>query len=302
MLHTLKGQQLTIQVESKGAELKSMKDNDNDREYMWSSDAKYWGKISPILFPFVGASKNGAYSYGGKTYEMSRHGFARDMEFELTEQTENTLVFALEDCETTRENYPFLFRLEIEYQIEGKSLWVRWRVFNKDTKEMYFSIGGHPAFACPPSKGIDLDVSSKARKRTDCYIKFDGAEEIKISGIDMASGLATGESVTYKTEEGLLPISENLFDKDALVIENSQCHKVSLCDEHKKPYITVTFDAPLFGVWSVPDSQAAYVCIEPWYGRCDSTDFVGELQEKDWINSLVPGEAFEKEYEIKIEE
>lgn len=293
MIYTLKGTQLSIAVESKGAELKSIKTNDINREYMWSGDSKYWGKTLPILFPFVGALKNGEYTYDGKTYQMSRHGFARDMEFQLAESTQDSLVFALEDTEETREKYPFKFRLEIEYQLDGKSLKVKWRVINKDTKKMYFSIGGHPAFACPMNKEL---------KRTDCYIKFSGTEEIDTSYLDMASGLITGEHVIYKCEKEILPISENLFDNDALIVENSQCSQVSLCDENKAPYLTVDFDAPLFGVWSVPDSNAAYVCIEPWYGRCDSMDFDGELQDRDWTNSLEAGEIFAKEYAINIKE
>lgn len=293
MIHILKGEQLTIQVETKGAELKSIKDNQSNCEYMWSGDAKYWGKTSPILFPFVGALKNSEYSYDGNTYKMSRHGFARDMEFQMAEKTEDSLIFALEDTEETRKKYPFKFRLEIEYQIEGKNLKVKWRVFNKDTKKMYFSIGGHPAFVCPITPGL---------KRTDCYIKFGEADEIRTSYLDMASGLITGEYVTYQLEEGLLPISEKLFDNDALIIENSQCNQVSLCDENKKQYLTVDFDAPLFGVWSVPDNEALYLCIEPWYGRCDSMNFEGDLQDRDWTNSLKNGEIFEKEYKIKIKE
>lgn len=293
MIYVLKGEHITIQVESKGAELKSIKDNQNDCEYIWCGDPKYWGKTSPILFPFVGSLKNSKYSYEGKSYEMGRHGFARDMEFQLANQTEDTLIFSVEDTAETREKYPFKFCLEIEYKIIGKGLSVKWRVINKDTKKMYFSIGGHPAFACPLVKG---------GKRTDCYIKFDGVDEIKTTYLDMASGLITGEYVTYKLEDSILPISENLFDNDALIIENNQCNKVSLCDENKNTYLTVEFDAPLFGVWSVADSGAAYVCIEPWYGRCDSMNFEGDLQDRDWTNSLEADEVFEKQYEIKIKE
>lgn len=291
MIYTLKNKQLTIQINSLGAELKSIRDNETGREYMWSGDKKYWGKTSPILFPFVGGLKNGEYCYDGETHKMSRHGFARDMEFEVVCQSEHSIMFALKNTKETIEKYPFQFRLEIEYEINEKNVKVRWRVTNKDSKKMYFSIGGHPAFACPLKEGL---------KRTDCFIKFDGTDEIKTTVLEMASGLITGEYKTYPLENGLLSIDETLFDDDALIIENHQAHAVSLCDENREPYLTVKFDAPLFGIWSVPDSNASYVCIEPWYGRCDSKNFEGELKDRDWTNCIDSGKMFEKEYEISI--
>lgn len=291
MIYTIKNNNITVSVESFGAELKSIKDNQNGKEYMWSGDKKYWGKTSPILFPFVGALKDGEYSYEGKKYKMSRHGFARDMEFDFVSQTDSSIIFALEDNEVTKEKYPFSFRLEIEYELKEKNINVKWRVFNKDNKKMYFSIGGHPAFACPLTSGL---------KRTDCFIKFEGANEIKTTVLEMESGLIPGEYKTYPLKEGFLEIDDTLFDDDALIIENNQLQEVSLCDESKKPYLTVKFDAPLFGVWSVPDSNASYVCIEPWYGRCDSKTFEGTLQDREWTNSLDKGQVFEKTYKICI--
>lgn len=289
MIYTLNNGYLTIQVESKGAELKSVKDNGSGIEYMWSGEEKYWGKTSPILFPFVGTLKNGEYQYEGRTYKMSRHGFARDMEFDLKEQSDEKIIFSLNDNEETREKYPFCFTLEIEYKLECDILKVNWRVANRSDKTMYFSVGGHPAFACPPLE---------KQGRTECFIKFGDADEIKVTELDMESGLLTGESRNLKLEEGYLQVAEDLFDKDALIIENNQTHQVSLCDSKRKAYLTMNFDAPLFGVWSVPDNNASYICIEPWYGRCDSHDFIGELKDRDWTNSLEPGEIFEHGYEI----
>lgn len=291
MIYTLKNEEITIQVNSFGAELKSIKDNGTDKEYMWSGDKRYWGKTSPILFPFVGGLKNGEYSFEGKKYKIGRHGFARDMEFEFVEQSDDTIIFALEDNEETINKYPFHFRLEVQYTLNEKNVKVKWKVYNKDNKKMYFSIGGHPAFACPVTGNL---------KRTDCFIKFSGASEITTTFLEMKSGLITGEFRKYPLDSELLSIDDTLFDEDALIIENNQTHEVSLCDEKKEPYITVKFDAPLFGVWSVPDSDASYVCIEPWYGRCDSQFFEGELSDRDWTNSIAVGDIFEKEYDICI--
>lgn len=50
-LYELKGDKLKIQVESVGAELKSLVDLTNGQEYMWSADPEFWGRTSPVLFP-----------------------------------------------------------------------------------------------------------------------------------------------------------------------------------------------------------------------------------------------------------
>ena len=66
----LKNEQLTAEIDTHGAEIKSIKRG--DREYMWCADPKFWGRTSPVLFPFVGAVADGKYRYEGKEYPMSR--------------------------------------------------------------------------------------------------------------------------------------------------------------------------------------------------------------------------------------
>ena len=50
---------ITIQIDSMGAELKSLKRVDTGTEYMWEGDPAYWKRTSPVLFPLVGGLKNG---------------------------------------------------------------------------------------------------------------------------------------------------------------------------------------------------------------------------------------------------
>ena len=107
------------------------------------------------------------------------------------------------------------------------------------------------------------------------------------------------EKKTYALREGILPITSDLFDEDALVIEGDQAHSVALARPNGRPYLTVDFDAPLFGIWSPPKKKAPFICIEPWYGRCDSVDFMGEFQEREWGQQL-SGAVFEAQYRITI--
>src|SRR5699024_10455508 len=108
-VYTIKNDLVSANIESKGAELRSLK---GKIEYMWSADPKYWGRVSPILFPFIGKTNNMQYHIDNKCYSMSAHGFARDMEFNVLSQTENEIWFYLDSDENTVIKYPFEFRLE----------------------------------------------------------------------------------------------------------------------------------------------------------------------------------------------
>ena len=91
----LENEQIEVTVNIHGAELRSLKSKADGQEYLWNADAKYWGRTSPVLFPFVGGVKNKVYRYEGKEYPMNQHGFARDMEFAVDVQTATEAWFSL---------------------------------------------------------------------------------------------------------------------------------------------------------------------------------------------------------------
>lgn len=289
-VYSLEDGQIKICVDTLGAELRSLKKTATDTEYMWDAKPEYWKRISPVLFPIVGSLNNGCYRYDGKEYPMSQHGFARDMEFELLQQTRDELRFVLRADEQTKEKYPFDFELELGYRIWENNLVVSWKVTNRDSREMHFSIGGHPAFLCPiGGKGV----------QTEYKLSFDAGNKIT-SGIIGEGGTLSSRTKEYTLKDGLMDITAGLFDEDALIIENNQAHKVSLCDREGQPYLTVSFDAPLFGLWSPAGKNAPFICIEPWYGRCDREAFEGDLSEREWGNRLAPGSVFYAEYTITV--
>lgn len=287
-LFQISNDKVTIQVDSLGAELKSLKSLPDNREYMWQADPAYWGRTSPVLFPVVGGLKDGKYRVDGKEYAMGQHGFARDMEFRLKSQVASEIWFFLESNEETMQKYPYPFLLEIGYEIIERTVVVKWRVCNQAKEPIWFSIGGHPAFLCPIDPGTD---------QTQYRLIFDEKEKLVSSCIE--GGLLGPKKKTYALRDGILPVTEDLFDNDALVIEGEQAHSVALARPNGKPYLTVTFDAPLFGIWSPPKKKAPFICIEPWYGRCDRADFTGEFTEREWGQQL-SGAVFEAQYRITI--
>lgn len=281
---------LIATVNTKGAELSSVVRN--GVEYMWNADPEYWGRTAPVLFPLVGSLRGKQYRHGGVTYPMGQHGFARDMEFELVSQSDTKITMALTDNEDTLRVYPFHFRLEISYELDGGRLTVEWKVVNTGREEMYFSIGGHPAFMCP----IDGEGSQKDYK---IRLYKDGKP---LSGFDCtyltSEGTALKKKERFDTTEDMLAVSRELFMRDALILEGGQADKASLVKPDGTEYVTVEFDAPLVGLWSPAGKDAPFVCIEPWYGRCDGEDFDGELKEREWGNTLAAGAEFCKSYSV----
>ena len=287
--YQISNEQISIQVDSMGAELKSLKKKDTDTEYMWEGDPAYWKRTSPVLFPLVGSLREGSFLLDGKRYPMGQHGFARDLEFQVKSEAANEIWFYLESDAQTLGKYPYAFLLELGYELQGSTVIVKWKVTNPADGELYFSIGGHPAFCCPLQKGEEQE---------DYRIWFDAKEQV-ITGV-IENGLMTAGQAAYPLEDGCLRVTEHLFDHDALVIEHGQVHKVALVKPDGTHYLTVSFDAPLFGVWSPPGKKAPFVCIEPWYGRCDAVDFAGTWQQREWGQCLSAGQCFEASYQISV--
>lgn len=289
MRYYLENELLKIAIDSFGAELKSVYHKVNKLEYMWQADKTYWGRTSPVLFPFVGSVKNKQYIHEGTVYEMGQHGFARDMEFTLVSQTNSTIEFILKDTAETLLKYPFHFELLIGYELVGQQVKVTWKIKNINAKTMYFSIGAHPAFNCPI--GTDLD-------KTGYQILFEGMKDIIHYHGNSSDGMAIMDDRILSLNNGCSVITGDYFDECTYMFENKQTCGVSILTPAGKPYVTVKFDTPLFAIWSPEKKNAPFLCIEPWYGRCDRADFHGELKDRDHTNSLEPKQEFMASYSM----
>ena len=291
MNYTLENESIILTIDLKGAELKSLVRKSDHQEYMWNGDEAFWGRTSPILFPVVGRFFKDHYIHEGKTYSISQHGFARDREFTLVEKSEDEIVMRLDSDDASRAVYPFDYALEIGYKVNKSEVIVSWKVVNTGESVMYFSIGGHPGFLCP----LNAD-----EKQEEYSVKFSPASDCLESRL-LEGGYASQQIEEYVLEEGgILPLTDGIFDGDALVIEGNQAQQVSLLKPDGTEYLSVSFDAPLFGIWSPPKKHAPFVCIEPWYGRCDPVGYEGELKDREWGNFLESGAVFETSYKISI--
>ncbi len=291
-MEKLSNQQFEIGVKTHGAELCSILRKSDNREYMWQASPEYWKRHSPVLFPIVGSLWEKEMRQDGKTYSMGQHGFARDMEFELIAKTPNSLRYRLQSDEESKKLYPYDFILEIGYTLDNNKVTVEWNVKNPSEQEIHFQIGAHPAFNY-------MNYNPEAEIMG--YFKFDEKADNYALSLVGKKGCLSPKMAQLETDKGVLPINRQLFNNDAIILENNQVHAVTLLDADKKEYLTLSYDAPVIGLWSpAHDGYAPFVCIEPWYGRCDREEYKGEFKDKDWTQHLAPGKEFKVKYDIEI--
>ena len=278
---TIKNSNFTATINSKGAELISLKTN--GREYIWEGNPEFWGKHSPVLFPIVGTLKNNEFQYLEENYTLSRHGFARDIEFVVKEQSENKVVFSLESSASTLQNYPFIFELQLIYVLEESKLTIQYKVFNKDSKEIPFSIGAHPAFALT--------------ENFDSYsLSFGDDNELKYFLLE--NDLLSDKTEVIDLNKNQLQLDYQLFERDALVFKQINSKAITI-NENSKPILKIDFkNFPNLGIWT--KNKAPFICIEPWFGYSDTNNSSGNILEKEGIIILKTNEIFDCEFSIEI--
>jgi galactose mutarotase-like enzyme len=275
MLYTIQNEVLTVKIEDQGAELQSVVCDGT--EYLWQGDAQWWTGRAPILFPIIGKLKGGAYRLDGKQYSLANQGFARRSKFTVANKSEEAITFSLCDSEDTRSIYPFAFELLTTYELIDRSLRTRFRINNKTDREMYFSIGGHPAFNCPLFSGETFE---------DYEIIFDKKETAGTHII--TEGLVSDQLAPFFDESNLITLNHDLFNKyQTIVLSNLKSTIVTLRSRNSGKGVTMDFSGfPYFGIWAPPG--APFVCLEPWQGVDDSPVTEGNLREKTGTIKLPP--------------
>ncbi len=288
MVKIVENDYLKIAVKHHGAELSSLIKKSTGTEYIWQADPTYWGRQAPILFPIVGRLQNDEFLVGTDKYTMKQHGLARNMNFELIKRNKTGLTFELVNSETTLKNYPYPFRLRLQYDLFEDALMVAYEVFNPSEAAMYFSIGGHPAFRCP---------LNQVEKRSDYQLVFQYPEIAATQRLD--NGIRNGKKDLILDNENTLPLTDTLFDEDALVFEKLASETVSL-QKGDTPIFTFNFKGfPYLGIWS-KNRQSPFVCIEPWFGVADHQSHNQQFAQKEGVIKLGGGESFESIYSVEI--
>ncbi|EAC6939508.1 aldose 1-epimerase family protein [Listeria monocytogenes] len=277
-------------MKTAGAELTRIFHKDTGLEYLWNADSKFWGRHSPVLFPTVGRLVEDTYLVDGKPYHLGQHGFARDRDFQVVEQTEKSVRFELDADEDSLAVYPYKLKLSIIYTIEKNTVAVSYEVENTDNKRIYFSIGAHPAFNLPLTDGTTFE---------DYYLDF-GTEE-NLETLCLEGPYRSGEIKKVVDEAArYLPLNYDLFKNDALIFEALKQKEMTIKSDKTPHFVKVSFpEFPFVGVWTAK-AGTPFLCIEPWYGIADGAGESVELRDKAGIEHLEPEAVFASEYEITV--
>lgn len=286
----LQNDQISASIKEVGAELCSLKSRTSEIEYMWQADPSYWGRHAPVLFPIVGQVKDGSYEYKGSTYDLSQHGFARDQVFEVIAQTETSVQLSFKANEETLAKYPVDFELTITYSLIDSKVDCSYEVKNNGSGEMHFSLGLHPGFTCPITEGTSFD---------DYELVFSEDETLDRHLLEgpFLSGKVMAD---YLKKESSIPLSHDLFKDDALIFEGFKSSSIRLQSSKTVHFVEMGLKGfPLIGLWSKPNSDAPYVCIEPWYGVADEVNRK-PFEEKKGMQVLQSGKAWSAETYIQV--
>lgn len=269
---------MKIQSKAEGAELISIQYNGKERLH----DGKTaWKRHSPILFPIVGKLKDDETKIKGCTYQMTQHGFARDMIFETIEYKENVQSYMLKSNEETITKFPYDFILTVTYYLNNNTVTTEYKVLNSGKETMPFGIGGHPAYK--------LDYGKN-------YIEFEYEEE----------------AIRYQLEEGLISkeekvrigkqfvLNQDSFKNDAIIWKGLKSKKIWVKNkETNQEELEFTFkDFPYLAIWS--KENAPFLCIEPWCAVADKKENNTQFVDKEGTIFLKPKDEFICSYSVKF--
>ena len=290
MIYTLKNSEMEVQVSSKGGELVSMKDADQT-EYIWIGDARYWKRHAPQLFPCIGRLTNNQYKMDGALHEMGQHGFLRDYELTKVEESDVSLHLQLTSDASTRQLYDRDWTVDIFYSLCGKTLSVKFQVRNCDVRTMRFGYGIHPGFNVPLNPALHFEDYRLDFHEVSTPKQMELTERYTISG-----GMHD-----YTLEEGrYLPLQHSLFDHDAIILKDMP-HTVTLGSQKDEKKVTVTFpDMPYLGIWHAPETDAPFVCIEPWSSLPSTDGVIDEFETKPDFITVEPEETYMNSWSISI--
>ena len=282
-MQVLENERFRVEISEMGAELTSFKSKTTGTEYVWQGDPAAWKRHAPILFPIVGRLKDKTYTVGGKAYEITQHGFGRDLPWQASRESDTCVSFTLTPNEYTKKMYPWDFVCTVRYTLDGASLKKEHITQNRSDTPMYYEIGGHDAYNLCWQEGERI---------TDYFVAFEGTDRLHRIVTDEAVML-TEARTDIALENGRLPISRALFADDAVMTEGLPVHRASIGCTKNSRTVTMDFaDFDYFAVWSpYKDFEVPFVCLEPWSTLPDGIYLDHAIEHKQGVRVLQPGQS-----------
>jgi galactose mutarotase-like enzyme len=271
---TLANADLTVEIAALGAELVRLRDREG-RDYLWDGDPAYWKGRAPLLFPMVGRAAGDCIRVNGAATPLPQHGFARVSRFERIEATATRCRMRLQSGQATLSSYPFHFRLDVVFELEGFSVRITATVRNEGQGSLPCSFGFHPAFRWPLPNTLPDEPHE---------IIFEQPEGAAIRRL--ADGFLSPSSEPTPVADRRLVLDHSLFENSALIFDQLNSRSV-IFRAVAGPGLEVDFpDMPHLGVWTKPGAN--FICIEPWQGFASAADYDGEFADRPGVVSIAP--------------
>jgi len=293
MKHIVQNEYLTIETDTAGGQLTSIKNKDG-LEFLWQKDPAYWNGSAPILFPICGSIRNDtAMNCEGYELHMPRHGIVRKKEFAREKAYGDSVGYSISSNEETMQQYPYPFLLTVRYTLKDNTITVSLTVKNTGSKTMPYLLGGHPAFNCPLLKEEDYE---------DYYLEFEQEETLDVPTPVTETGLIDVEHRTpFLDHTNTLRLSHDLFAKDAVILDQLKSRSVTLKSDKNSHTLKLTFkDFPYLILWSTANN-GPFIALEPWMGLSTCSDEGDLFEEKRNMQYVQPGEEKTASFTIEID-
>ncbi len=282
MISKIFNDKIFVLINSKGAEIKSVKDNENT-EYIWQGDDSIWKDSSPVLFPYIARLTDKKYIYKEEIYTMNIHGFAKDSEFLVCEKKDGFISFLLKSNDETKKQYPFDFDFYINYTLKENQLEIEYIVQNKDEKDMFFGLGGHTGYKLPLEENLEFE---------DYYLEFLNECKAVRVGFSEDNFVNNNDEKFDLIDNKKLNLEHSLFDKDAIVLKNMDKTIFLKSNKGKKGVKVEFFNMDYLGIWHRPKTTAPYVCIEPWTSLPSRKNVIEDIEKQDNLIKLKANDIY----------
>lgn len=284
----IKSDRLTVEVDEIGSSLSSIIDNQSGSQYIWQGDEKSWTGHDVTIFPFVGRLKDGFYTVDGKKYFMPPHGLCREHNFAIEDKSQSHIAHVFRYDEDTLKVYPYKFKLTVQHSVNGCEYVKTMTVTNIDDKEIYYSLGGHPAMSV-----IEHDGDTKQNA-----IVFPREIAPNNYYLDEVGHYIT-KKAKYASFKELSCAKELMKQLKTVILTDEKFVALELRRSDGVKFQFAFDEPPALAFWSHPDS-GAYYCVEPWWGVPDFAEPTRELKDKELIQKLAVGESRQYSFSIKF--
>lgn len=268
----LENSKFKVEISTAGAEMHHLWVKETQKDWIWQGDPKFWSQRNPILFPIVGSTYDKKLHFENHITSIGNHGFARYAQFKLVHSSTTQLVLELTDTAETYGQYPFHFTLRVVYELHEKGLGVTYTILNKDTVEMPFSFGLHPAFATS-TNGVD------------------GSQRVEFSHPEkqLPSSIAMGTQALEFTDAFFKQVP-------TFIMEYPNSSEVTLIDGNDRISMDI-IGYRWLAFWKKP--EAPFLCIEPWHGHDDFEERLQLFKNREGTLILDPGHSYTTYLQLK---